>query len=434
MSQNGIIFTLLILIFIYYVIDISINDDFNAINTVKAIGFNNTNFKLSDLYNLSNNKNDSVYGQISILNNSSIYFTWQDSNYDKNKFMPFHSEYNYDIFFKIINQNNLYPNGTLNLSNNLGFSEHPHISSSNNHLFISWIDSFDNNKYVVFRSSDDYGFRFHEPIILSNKGYNASNVEITSNGNNVYLVWQQKNATSSFIIYRVSNDYGKTFSEAKIISSLSGNSYPKITAIRNNIYISWNVDQIDNLDNRPGIYFSKSNDKGKSFSQPINMNIENSFSSGKSQISSNDNHVYIMWTQKNSINEYGQLYLAKSGTNGNNFEISKIPLHGNNILNPSNVDIYSYDNLLFASFEGDTAKINPSDSNMSNLSYNRDIFFTVFNFNDYSNKPVLINVSNNDGTSECSSLIVNPVTRVASISWEDYTLGNHEIFFRNVYY
>lgn len=438
MSKELIFILLLVSITTCYLLEniINYNGTPYFFNIVKAIDKKDSYFKLSELFNLSDNRNDSVYGQISLLNNSLVYFTWQDSNYNKGENgsnIPM--EQNYDIFFKVINLNNSYNNGTLNLSNNLGFSEHPHVSSSKNNVFVTWIDTIDNDKYVLFRSSNDSGIKFDKPIILSNKKYNSSNVEITSHDNNVFLVWQQTNTNGSSIVFKVSDDYGKTFSQEKIISNLGANSYPKIAVNGDNVYVSWNVDQIDNPNYNPGMYFSASNDSGKSFSSPINLNIENSFNSGKSQISANNAHIYIMWTQKNSLNEYGQLYMAKSDTNGHDFNVKKISLSDYKIFNPANVDIYLYNNTLFASFEGDIAKNNTlMNANTPKTIYDRDIFFTMFNFSSPFANPEIVNLSNNAGTSECSSLIVNPETRTASISWEDYTLGNHEIFFRNVNY
>ena len=87
----------------------------------------------SKLYNLSNNKNDSVYGQIQSVNKTNFSLVWQDSNF-KTRASSLEDR-NYDIFFKNVNLGNVTSDETFNISNNSGFSEHPHIASSGNNIF-----------------------------------------------------------------------------------------------------------------------------------------------------------------------------------------------------------------------------------------------------------------------------------------------------------
>ena len=78
-------------------------------------------FEFGDLTNLTNNERDSVYGQISTSNNR-VYLVWQES-------VPGSNTRNYDILFKHSTDNGNSFSREINLSNNMGFSEHPQISS-----------------------------------------------------------------------------------------------------------------------------------------------------------------------------------------------------------------------------------------------------------------------------------------------------------------
>ncbi|MBA2266924.1 MAG: hypothetical protein H0W19_01100 [Nitrosopumilus sp.] len=66
---------------------------------------------------------------------------------------------NYDIFFKNVNLDNISSNETHKISNNSGFSEHPHIASSGNNIYIylTWVDNSNGYKQVYLRSSENGG-------------------------------------------------------------------------------------------------------------------------------------------------------------------------------------------------------------------------------------------------------------------------------------
>jgi hypothetical protein len=270
---------------------------------------NNADIKFSNIDNLSNNKNDSVYGPIFSFNKSSVHFVWQDSIISNiNNLKPI----NYDIFFKIINSNKNNQSNTFDISNNSGFSEHPQLSASGNNIYITWIDDTTGNKQVLYHSSNNSGISFNTVLQLNNNLIDPSNVEISSFDNYVHVIWQQKDLNNSSIVMKSSNDYGKTFDRAKIISNFSGNSYPKVSTYGDNVYMSYNIDDksimdeivgsknINKNDIDGGIFFIKSNDGGNNFSSPIRLSIGQNFSSGESQIHSTANaaNVYVVWTQK----------------------------------------------------------------------------------------------------------------------------------------
>ncbi len=392
----------------------------------------NQDFFISDTINLSNNKNDSVYGQISYSNDSRLYLTWQDSAVSKLVFDDPLSR-NYEIYFKQINFDNLNKTSHIDISNNTGFSEHPQIHSSKENVYIAWVDDSDRNKQVLFRATNDGGESFHNTIELSQNNYNASNVELSASESNVYVVWQQKNADQSNIMLAISRDHGKTFDTAKPIYNFSSNSYPKVFSDNNNIFISWNIDDpitktysinSGNNDN-PGIFFIKSSDYGKTFTTPIKLNTGNTFGYGESQITNAGNYTYIVWVQKNSLNDFNRLYIAKSFGNGLEFLVNEIPLDNKKLSNPSNVDIFSYNDDILIAFQA-------SDVQDSLSQENEEIFFIATNYSSNHKNERVYNISSNSGFSECPSISVDLLKNTISITWEDRTLGNHEIFLKHL--
>ena len=435
------IFLFLLIIPLSNIIPYSTNDKSNLVFSKVVNQGDDSRF--SELYNLSNNKNDSVYGQIQSVDKNNLSLVWQDSNFKpRASNLP---DRNYDIFYKNVNLDNISSDETLNLSNNSGFSEHPHIASSGNNIYLTWVDNSNGHKQVFLRSSEDGGKTFGESISLSNDNVNASNVDIYSNDKHVFIVWQQSNSTHSSIALRVSDDLGKSFGREKTLSDYSSDSYPKVFADEYNVYISWNVD----ADNRfhpkvvqeregltgykPGIYFIESEDFGKSFSSPVRFDHNDSFESGKSQVSAFDKYVYITWMQRDAVDKLGNLFTAKSSDGGQNFTTDQIPISANQILDAANLDTFAYQDKLFTAFEGSLVRPEFNTTDGSEPAFNKEIFLFMRGFNqtgDYT----IYNLSLNSGISECPSISLNALDNIVLVSWEDYTPGNHEIFMRSLKY
>jgi hypothetical protein len=310
---------------------------------------------------------------------------------------------------------------------------------------LTWVDNSNGYKQVFLRSSENGGKTFDESLSLSNDSVNASNVDVFSKDQYVFVVWQQSNSTHSSVVLRVSDDFGKSFGNAKIISEYSSDSYPKVFADESNVYISWNVDadnqfhskaipqQEESTSNQPGIYFIKSEDMGKSFTGPVRFDHNDSFNNGKAQVSAFDKYVYITWVQRDSVNKLGSLFTAKSSDGGQNFTIDQIPLSENQIFDAANLDTIAYRDKLFTSFEGSLVEPAFNTADSSEPTFNKEIFLFMRGFNqtdDYT----IYNLSSNSGISECPSITINPSDNIVSVSWEDYTPGNHEIFMRSIQY
>ena len=82
----------------------------------------------SEPKNLTQNKDDSVYPQVSSSSNS-VYLVWQES-------VGSYGSRNYDIFFRQSNDGGDTFGSSINLSNNPGFSEHPQIASVGNNIYV----------------------------------------------------------------------------------------------------------------------------------------------------------------------------------------------------------------------------------------------------------------------------------------------------------
>jgi hypothetical protein len=235
--------------------------------------------------NLSNTIGYSIFPQISSEGNN-VYVVWQDTG------ATFSS---LDIFFAVSNDNGQ-TFSTINFTNNpSSASVIPQISSEGNNVYVVWPDTGDlfSSLDVFFAVSNDNGQTFSTPINLSNTTGNSGDAQISSEGNNVYVTWQDDTSFlgSSVIGFAVSNDNGQTFSSPIILSTTTESSGdPQITSEGNNVYVTWE----DTSHGIAEIFFAFSTDNGQTFSTPDNLS-ENTGGSGNPQISSEGNNVYVVW-------------------------------------------------------------------------------------------------------------------------------------------
>ena len=162
--------------------------------------------------NVSNNPKDSVYAQIAS-EGESVYVVWEENDpkpleqeqgqgQKNTSFFRNNNNYNirnYDILLMKSVDGGVSYGKEINLSNNLGFSEHPQIAVSGEFVHVTWLDnSHSTGKDILYRKSTDGGKTFSKVINLSNgtnsagsKGAASDYLEIAAEGKNVYAVWQE---------------------------------------------------------------------------------------------------------------------------------------------------------------------------------------------------------------------------------------------------
>ena len=108
-----------------------------------------------------------------------VYAVWQDDSLGNN-----------EIFFRVSSNGGLAFSNAINLSNNSATSQKPQISSSGNNVYVVWEDNTLGNTDILFTASNNSGTTFGSSINLSNNSGTSSSPQIFSSGNNVYVVWE----------------------------------------------------------------------------------------------------------------------------------------------------------------------------------------------------------------------------------------------------
>jgi hypothetical protein len=151
-------------------------------------------------------------GPSGVVDASKAYVVWEEDSIDA------------DIIFRATQTSD-----TINISNNTGASFSAQISSSGNNVYVVWTDrNPSGNSDIIFAISNDNGQTFSTPNNLSNSTNGASIPQISSSGNNVYVVWTELVPVDFFftgdIFFTFSTDNGQTFSTPDNLSENYGRS------------------------------------------------------------------------------------------------------------------------------------------------------------------------------------------------------------------
>jgi hypothetical protein len=420
------------------------NDDSSSQDTTRRIEFSNVT-------NLTDNPNDSVYPQVAASENN-VYVVWEDSTTSDL------SNNNYDIYIKksadwgesFEGNSNSIATGTateiLNLSNNPGFSEHPQIAAYEEKVHVAWIDNSLGNKEILFARSVDNGTTFSEAINLSNTlNTNSRNLELSAFENNVYAVWLDEDEQGNgIILFTASNDGGESFGNpitiARNVTTNNDFTFPKVAAYGNNVYIAWNV--IDSRSTQgegeiiTDLLYVKSSDQGNTFSPPIKLN-NNGEKVGEAQLAAYNNTVYVVWGSSPYDHITSNLFFMKITDNGNTFS-NATEVKNNNFVNPSNVEIVVVGNNNSEGYGEQSLLPSPSSQQVQELQLyitgqvplsdqNEEIFLASSSDNGDTFNQITTNLSNNSEFSECSSIAAS--ANNIYVIWQDRTPGNNEALF-----
>jgi hypothetical protein len=260
--------------------------------------------------------------QISVTEKGAVYVVWVDKN---------------NIYFSATyDGGNKFTHAVL-LSDSNKSSSSPHIAANEKgDVYVVWVD-IDNktgDSNIIFRSSNNTGKTFSPQKELRG-GESISffpQLAATEKGD-VYVVWVDINnkTADSNIEFISSNDSGKTFSPRKEIRGGSALSFfPQITATeKGNVYVVW-VD-IHNATGDSNIEFISSNDSGKTFSPRKEIRGGSALSFSPQITATEKGDVYVVWVDKNIKTGDSDINFRSSNVSGKNFDERK-KLRSNNLL------------------------------------------------------------------------------------------------------
>jgi hypothetical protein len=353
--------------------------------------------------NVSNNTDYSYTPQVAVDAAGNIYAVWEDDTAN-----------NSNILFSRSTDGGATFSVPRNLSNSSGWSFGPRLLvDSHGGINVVWMDPTPGNQDIFFSHSTDGGTTFSIPRNLSNDAADSGNPQLAADGNgNISVVWESDNIRYG-VLFSHSTDGGATFSTpvnlATTNTSGNGSFGPQIAVgVEGSINVSWE----DDFNFQSDISFSRSTDKGATFSTPKNLS-NNSGLSFSAQIAVDlSGNVNVVWMD-DTPGKYDILF-SRSADQGASFSSPK---------NLSNIPGDAGNAQIGVDANGATYV---TWQNTVPPASNKDIFFV--RSSDGVNFSAPVNLSNNAGNS-LNPWIAVDVSGGINLGWADSTPGRSNIFF-----
>lgn len=226
------------------------------------------------------------------------------------------------------------------------------VNRANNHLYMTWsqFDMYDSEKesdqsFILFSKSTDGGMNWSMPEQISfmpgdcrdNDKTAEGAVPAVGPGGEIYVVWSRNDT----LWFNCSMDEGNTWlpQEQFVATQPVGwvidipglyrcNGLP-VTACdvsnspyKGTLYVNW-ADQRNGVDNTD-IWLAKSTDQGKTWSEPVRVNTDESqrhqFLTWMTIDQTNGYLYFVFYDRRNTEKNYTDVYLAWSKDGGSTFE------------------------------------------------------------------------------------------------------------------
>lgn len=193
---------------------------------------------------------------------------------------------------------------------------YPQTSTSGEFDYLVWSEGDEDNRYILFKRSVN-NKEFEDAITLSGSVPSAVfDPKVTSEGNNVYVVWQgDSESGNQDILMRKSEDNGKSFGDLINLSNdRAGSGNPEINVNSSSVYVVWDGTTPGNND----IYFRKSINNGADFDKVRNLSTDGVISY-EPKVVVDEKGLEIYWREYRNGHE--EVLAKKSLNEGRTFEI-----------------------------------------------------------------------------------------------------------------
>jgi hypothetical protein len=147
----------------------------------------------------------------------------------------------------------------------------------------------------------------------------ASNTDIASDGENVYVVWEQEGGE---IMLAASHNSGGTWAIVTVSNTPGASTNPSVAANGQTVHVTWQDDTAGNGD----IFYARSTDGGRTFPPQTQINVSNtSERSEDHQLLAEGSNVYVVWVDY-TTRSGGDIYFRKFSDNGGNTSSNTINL------------------------------------------------------------------------------------------------------------
>jgi hypothetical protein len=195
---------------------------------------------------------------------------------------------------------------------------YPQTSESGRYQYVVWSEGDEDNRFILFKRIVNNKVVEDAITLSGNIPSAAFNPKVTSEGSNVYVVWQgDSESGNQDILMRKSDNYGQSFGDVINLSDdRAGSGNPEINVNSSNVYVAWDGTTPGNND----IYFRKSVNNGTNFDKVRNLSTNNGVSYEPKVVLDNKG-VQIYWRDYRDGQE--EILARKSLNEGRTFEVLK---------------------------------------------------------------------------------------------------------------
>jgi hypothetical protein len=213
------------------------------------------------------------------------------------------------------------------------------VAGNDGEIYVAWSSYFNGIYNIHFSKSSDYGKTFSDEVVVTdnNTGYKKNpSIDVDDNGI-IYIVWDdtRHNDGENRVYFSKSTDGGKTFgTNIRVTDESSQTSwpvYPKIAvSAQGKIYVVMQ----DTRDHYHALYFARSTNGGQSFDSNIKINDEERMVSSHTMDIDENENIYVAWMY---IGYDKTIYFSRSTDKGQSFSTNERLFDEN--LNQSNPNL-----------------------------------------------------------------------------------------------
>lgn len=283
-------------------------------NYLHAVWCDNRDGNYEIYYKRSVDNGQNWGSDIRLTNNTALSYEPCISSYGSNLHILFSDERSgfIEIYYMRSTNNGANWSNALRVSADDSYHSYSAFIYASNYIYAAWLDEFEGDLDIYYSRSSNNGYNWSAPVSLTNGNQAQKYPMISSTGSYVHLVYEDERVslTNTEIYYRRSTNSGVNWEfEVRLTNNSAQSWNPHLTSEGNMVYVVFNDDRTGNHE----IYFKRSTNNGVSWSSDAILTL-NSASSSSAAIAVYGIYAHLVWNDSRDGNS--EIYYKFSTNSG----------------------------------------------------------------------------------------------------------------------